>query len=300
MGLPARAAPEVADLAARPRALRPRVRLRATPTPSGPVRGRARGVPQRQDAVRLQGLDLLEDDGGHGRRGVRAALQVLVRAGCSSSSSTGSTGCTSRRTAPRSTRSRSAARSRSTRDGRSTTRWCGWATCPASRPARRDQLAGATRSTASRSSRTGARGPMPKRACSGAARTSTTWCSPSPSAMARHVCGELIEDRPEWREMVDQRSRRSRPVAPDLAPRRRAGTRLGPPGCNDQRRTRSRSARGRRCHSCSARKRGPETTGRGRSRTSAGATHRGRHDASDVRTSRTGHREHTCRTRCAS
>ena len=58
-----------------PRRVRPRVRVRGRRPRPPALRGRDRVVALREDVLRLPGRDLLEDDGRHGRRGVRPAVR---------------------------------------------------------------------------------------------------------------------------------------------------------------------------------------------------------------------------------
>ena len=75
----------------------------------------------------------------------------------------------------------------------------GFPSTPARGTARRRPPGSSTR----RSSRTSATGPTPRRASCATARTSTRSSSPSRVGMAPIVCGELIDDRREWRAMVE-------------------------------------------------------------------------------------------------
>ena len=168
---------------------------------------RHRGLHDLEDVLRVPGRDLLEDGGGHGRHRVRAALRGAAAARRALRV------LPPRRPAapvgrPHADRRRSPSAARRTwrrRRASTTSRSSASAACPcfpagaARRPARRGRRHRAT----NRSSRTGAAGPTPRCARCAAARTSTSSCSPSRVGMAALVCRELIDDRPEWRAMVD-------------------------------------------------------------------------------------------------
>ena len=219
-------------------------------THHGCVRGHL-GLPHDEDVLRVPRRHLLEDGGGHGRHPLRARLPGAaparrdVRVLPSRRPPAPLAGSIAHRGRDDGTPGPPGTGRRDLRPAGSLRRPSVLSRDAGRRAARR----ACGHRGSNRSSRTSAHGRTRRRACCAVARTSTSWCSRCRSAWCPVVCDELIEDRPEWQALVDERAYDRDPGGTALAAGGRAGRWAG--ACRERRsaRTSCRSTRGRRCRS---------------------------------------------------